>query len=31
MNFNRFLATLNGINDILDEVAKELGREQPDK
>ena len=26
MNYNRFLATLNGINDILDEVAKELGK-----
>ena len=26
MNYNRFLATLNGINDILDEVAKEFGK-----
>lgn len=26
MNYNRFLATLKGINDILDEVAKGLGK-----
>lgn len=29
INYNRFLAVLKGINDILDEISRELGSEEP--